>query len=308
MAIISYLGLFIVSLAVLIKGSDLFVAAAEKVGVSLGMSPFIIGVVIVGIGTSLPELASSIAAVLAGSSEIVIGNVLGSNITNIFLVLGLTAIIAKEFKINYDLMRIDLPVLMGSSLLLAAMILDSHFSIGEAILCLLALTFYMLSFFKSGLQVKGVERNGAGKKQWLLLLASPILIFGGAKYTIDAVVAMAALLSIGSEVIALSAVALGTSLPEVFVTISATKKGNAEIAIGNIIGSNIFNSFAVMGVAALFGTLKIPASIIGFSLPVSIFATLLYVLITVDQKINRWEGSFLLIFYIFFVGSLYGWV
>ncbi len=300
--------IFAVSLTALVKGSDFFVEAAEKIGISFGMSPFIVGVVIVGVGTSLPELASSIAAVISGSSEIVVGNVLGSNITNIFLVLGITAVIAKEFKINYDLLRIDLPMLMGSALLLAMMIWDRSFSKGEAILCLVALTIYMLSFFKTEVPAKKIEGKPAGVKAWFYLLGSPFLIFVGAKYTVDAVVSISELLSIGSEVIALSAVALGTSLPEVFVTISASRRGNADIAIGNVTGSNIFNTFAVMGASAMVGPLKIPEGILTFSLPLSIFASLIYVLITVDQKINRWEGWLLLLFYLFFLCSLFGWI
>jgi len=302
------IAIFIASLIVLVKASDYFVNAAERIGLALGMSSFVVGVVIVGIGTSLPELVSSVLAVVGGSSEIVIGNVLGSNITNILLVLGVAAVIGKEFSIDYDLMKVDLPILLGSSFLLALMIWDTNFSTGEAILCLICLVIYILNSFVKQPELEDEKRETAGGKYWMMLLLSPVFIFLGAKFTVDSVIAMSKILGIGAEVIALSAVALGTSLPEVMVTISATRKGNPEMAIGNIIGSNIFNTFVVMGVSALVGTLTIPKAIIEFSLPVFIFATVLYVVITMDKKVNRWEGGLLLAFYLFFIGQLYGWI
>jgi cation:H+ antiporter len=304
--IVIWLAVFVVSLAVLVKASDIFIVAAEKIGLSLGMSPFVIGVVIVGVGTSLPELVSSIVAVRAGSSEIVIGNVLGSNITNILLILGLAAIIAKGFKLQYDIMNLDLPIFFGSAILLGLMIFDGSFSLGEALFCIAGLLLYLASVLHTQVRQPQADRPPKAKAvEWLKLVGSPVLIFLGAKYTVEAVIALAAQLSIGAEVIALSAVALGTSLPEVLVTIAAARRGQAEMAVGNIIGSNIFNTFAVMGIPGLVGRLQIPENVIGFSLPVFLGSTLLYTIILLDRKVNRWEGMLLLLFYIFFLGKIY---
>ena len=305
--------IFIISLAVLVKASDFFTTSAEKIGLHFKIPPFIIGVTIVALGTSLPELISSIYAVFNGASEIVVGNVIGSNITNIFLVLGIAAIVAKKMKISFELIHVDLPLLIGSALFLTLALLDKVFSMGEAILSIIGIIIYLIyttkiqkghTTKKTKKEVKSLE-----KFQWhtvVILIASALFIFIGAKYTVESVINISEILNIGKEIIAITAVALGTSLPELVVSITAARKGKAEIAVGNVLGSNIFNTFAVMGIPALFGNLTIPNSILTFGLPVMIVATLLYLFITQDKEITRWEGSLLLLFYVFFVGKTFG--
>ncbi len=309
MDLMTWTVILIISVAVLVLASDYFVTGAEKIGLGLGMSPFLVGVVIVGIGTSLPELVSSIVSVYTGHSEIVIGNVIGSNITNIFLVLGVGAIVGSRFNLNYDLMRVDLPFLTGSSVLLAFMIFDKNFSTGEAVICLVAL----IAYFFTTVGGEAADENENYENiirvwDYIIVIISTLLIFVGAKYTVDSVVKISQILDIGSEIIALSAVALGTSLPEVMVSISAARKGKGEMIVGNIIGSNIFNTFGVMGIAGITGKLVIPDSILMFSLPVSISAAFMYFIVTKNQEVNRSEGSILLIFYSFYICSLFGLV
>lgn len=310
MELIIWTGVLILSLAVLVVASDFFVEGAEKIGLGLGMSPFLVGVMIVGFGTSLPELVSSVVAVYGNHSEIVIGNALGSNITNIFLVLGIGAVVGKKFDVRYNLMRIDLPFLTGSSLILAFMVYDRNFTFGETLVCLVALVFYFWSTFNSDDNDEDLDSEilKAGAKDWIKVVVSGVMIFVGAKYTVDSVVSVADILQIGSEIIALSAVALGTSLPEVMVSISAARQGKSEMIVGNIIGSNIFNTFGVMGVAGLTGKLIIPENIVSFSLPVFVASTFMYFVITKDQKINRDEGLLLLVFYVFYIGQLFHWI
>ena len=307
MELLIWSGVLVISIAVLVLASDYFISGAERIGLGLGMSPFLIGVFIVGIGTSLPELVSSIVSVYQGHSEIVIGNVLGSNITNIFLVLGIGAIVGTRFNLSYDLMRVDLPFLTGSSILLALMIFDRSFTLGEAIICLIALAAYFYTTVGAQQDDETLkEKEGVKFFDVAIVGGAAVLIFIGAKFTVDSVIRLSALLGIGSEVIALSAVALGTSLPEVMVSISAARKGKAEMIVGNIIGSNIFNTFGVMGVAGCMGKLEIPAGITKFSLPVSIAAAFMYFIITKNQEINRNEGNILLIFYGFYLCALFG--
>lgn len=305
MHLLLWFAVFVVSLAVLVKSSDLFVASSERVGLFLGLPPFVVGVVIVGVGTSLPELASSVLAVIAGCSEIVVGNVIGSNISNIFLVLGVAAVVGGRFRVRHDLMRMDLPILLASCFMLVLMIWDRMFTFGEAVLCLVGMAVYLISMTDDP---EHPERQKAGMRwvTWLMLAVSPVGIFVGAKYSVDAIVKISEILHIGTEVIALSAVALGTSLPEVLVSVSATRKGNPEMAIGNIIGSNIFNTFGVMAIPSFFGPLAIPESILTISVPVFVAATLLYVVVTVDRRVNRNLGYLLLAFYAFFIGKIYG--
>jgi cation:H+ antiporter len=139
-------------------------------------------------------------------------------------------------------------------------------------------------------------------KAWAVLVASAFGIYLGANYTIEAIINLSALLNIGKEVIAVSAVAFGTSLPELVVSISAAKKGKLEIAAGNILGSNVFNALLVMGIPALLGTLVIPHGIIVFGLPMMLLATALYTYMIFDKRIANWEGWVLLSLYVFFIG------
>lgn len=307
---------FVISLFILIKASDYFTEAAEKIGLYFGLPSFIVGVTIVAFGTSLPEIISSLFAVFGGTSEIVVGNVVGSNIANILLVLGVSAIIGKKLKVTYSLLSVDLPILVSSAFLFAVMIWDGKFSIVEAIISLIGLIIYLTYAVRSekkegkkATKVKlEVKKEPLGIKVWGVLLLSGLFIFIGAKYTIESVVELSTILQIGTEIIAVTAVALGTSLPELIVSVTAARKGKGGIAIGNVLGSNIFNVFAVMGIPALFSSLVIPAGILSFSLPVMIIATLLYFFMTQEKEITIWEGWFLILFYVFFIGSIFGLV
>jgi cation:H+ antiporter len=318
-----WIGIFIVSLGVLIKSSDYFTESAEKIGIHFGIPAFIVGVTIVAFGTSLPELVSSLIAVFAGSSEIVAANVIGSNIANILLVLGIAAIIAKKFTISHEIESVDLPLLIGSAFLLVMMCLDGKFTFGEGIIMLLGIILYIMyaisshkeSEEKDDKHIKEIKKEKLGFSTWAILVASVFFIFVGAKYTIDSVIIISDMLNIGKDIIAVIAVALGTSLPELMVTVSAARRGNAEMAVGNVLGSNIFNSFMVMGIPALFapwfvaeGYLKVSTELISFALPIMIIATMLYVFMTRDKKITQWEGWTLLLVYVFFVFSTFGLV
>jgi cation:H+ antiporter len=304
MAIVLWISVLIVSIFALVKASDLFVDGAEVTGKALGLPSFVVGVVIVGVGTSLPELISSLVAVNSGASEIVVGNVLGSNITNIFLVLGVAALISKNFKFNSDMMHGDLPILLTSSMLLYFFLSDGNFTTGEAIFSLIALVAYIFHSMGAGKE-GAVEKEKITTSAIVKLIVAPILIYLGAKYTVKAVIEIAEIVNIGKEMIALTAVALGTSLPEVMVSIAASKKDNGDMVVGNIVGSNIFNTFAVMGIPALVGKLVIPDGVLHFSLPLSVGATLLFLFSVMDKKVPKWEGGFLIIFYVYFIGHTY---
>lgn len=314
--ILIWIAVFVASLFVLIKASDYFTDSAEKIGLFFGLPAFIVGVTIVAIGTSLPELISSIFAVLRNSSEIVVGNVVGSNITNIFLILGIAAIVGKKLKITYELTHVDLPILVGSAFLFAAMIWDGVFSLGEALLSIVGIIIYFLYTVNSEREYKDVEikkemKEELRKKKKLdiktiaILVVSAVFIYIGARYTIESVIELSEIFNLGKEIIAVSAVALGTSLPELAVSITAVRKGKPEIAVGNILGSNIFNTFVVMGISALFGVLIIPQGILTFALPMMLIATLMFFFITQTKEVTKWEGYLLLLFYVFFIGKVF---
>ncbi len=308
MELLFWITVFVVSLFVLIKSSDYFLESSEQVGYKFGLSSFLIGALIVGFGTSLPELVSSVIAVYSNASEIVLGNVLGSNITNIFLIVGIAALLSKNFTIEQDLLKIEIPFLLTITFLVSFFILDGNLKLIEGVFCLLLLIVYI---WKSILESKTENENTTQIKNfkniyYVFILLSPIFIFASAKYVVDSVIKISEILSIGKEVIALSAIAFGTSLPEVMVTISAAKKGNPEIAIGNVIGSNVFNLLAVIGIPRLTGEIQIPAIITNSINYLHIVATLLFVIVVVDKKINRFEGILFILFYIYYLGLSFG--
>lgn len=303
MDLLYYSLLFVVSLAVLLKASDWFIDSAERIGLSLGISPFIIGVTIVAFGTSLPELAASIVAVLKDESEIVVSNVVGSNITNIALVLGLTALVVKRIDLDYNIWHIDMPYLWGSAFILYFILQDQHVSFAEAIIFLIGIVIFLVYSVNSNVPTKE-ERLKVGWKNYAMLLIGGLLVAAGAEWTIRGIKGLSVIAGINSEIIGLSAVALGTSLPEVIVSLNAARKGKASIAVGNVLGSNIFNTYVVMGIPALIGPLEIPDKINSYFLPMMVVMTLMFGVISNNKKITRWEGTILLLFYALFIIEL----
>ena len=304
MEIFLYLGLFIVSLVVLLKASDWFIDSAEEIGLSLGISPFIIGVTIIAFGTSLPELATSIASVFSNESEIVISNVVGSNITNIALVLGLVAVIVKRIDLEYNIWHIDMPFLWGSAFLLWFTTRDQQYSFIEALLFIAGIIIFLGYSFKTENEEKIISPKATWRSYFFLILGG-VLVWLGASYTIEAITKLLALAGIRPDVIALSAVALGTSLPEVIVSLNAARKGKTSIAVGNVLGSNIFNTYVVMAIPSFFGKLNIPAPITDFYLPLMVAMTILFGIMANNKKITNWEGMVLLMFYVYFVVELF---
>ncbi len=300
MEIVAYIGMFIVALAVLLWASDKFIDEAEKIGLSLGISPFIIGVTIIAFGTSLPELATSVVAVLDGQSEIVLANVVGSNITNIALVLGLVAIVVKQIDLEYNIWHVDMPYLWGSAFLLYFVAHDYEVTRLESIVLLLGIVLFLSYSFQSD-EGEENERTPVSWKDYILLILAGALVAVGADYTITALCKLSEFAGVSPEIIAITGVALGTSLPEVIVSMNAARKGKTSMAVGNVLGSNIFNTYVVTGIASLFGTLKISETMLSFSLPFMVAMTIIFGITSNNKKITQWEGVLLLLFYLFFL-------
>jgi len=312
-ALIPWILVFVIAIALLVKGASWFTDAAERLATRFGVSAFVIGVTVVSIGTSLPELASSIAAVLHGEAAIVAGNVIGSNIANILLILGLGAILARELVTKRDMARVDIPILFGGTFLLVLMALNGSINLIEALILLFGYGVYLHYLFSSKEHIdasvtKEMKRE-AGKgflpRVILPLVGGGVLIYVGADWTVRSVIQVAALTGVTSGVIATTAVAIGTSLPELFVTVMAGIRGKHEIAIGNIVGSNVFNVYGVMGIAALFGTVPVTGSLLTFALPVLVMATFMFYLVMRDNSISKWEGWSLFLLYVFFVVRMF---
>ncbi len=304
MDLLLQIGIFAGSIALLLFASDKFVEAAERIGLSLGISPFIIGVTIVAFGTSLPELATSIVAVLDGTPEIVVGNVVGSNITNIALVLGLTAVVVKNIDLEYNLWHIDIPFLWGSAFLLYFAVMDGNLSIYEACLFLAGIAIFLAYSLKGQERPDKKDRPTSNWKDYVFMILGGLFVSLSATWVIGAITEISVLLNIAPTVIALSAVAIGTSLPEVAVSLAAARKGKASIAVGNALGSNIFNTFIVMSIPRFFGKLEIPSDIISVYLPLMIVMTILLGVMSNNRKITRWEGLVLILFYLWYFGVI----
>jgi len=302
--LLTYIGLFIGSIVLLLKASDWFVDSSEKIGLSLGISPFVIGVTIVAFGTSLPELASSIVAVLNNDSAIVTGNVIGSNVANICLVLGIVAIVARGIKMDYAVLDVDIPVIVASAVLLFVFTYDGLVDWVDGIFLVAMLIVFLINSFRTHKGDDTVKVN-AGWKAYVLLLVGAVGVYFGATYTVMSIQEVSSVMGISSGVIAMSAVALGTSLPEVIVSVAAARKGKPGMAVGNVVGSNIFNSFAVMGIPSFFGDIIVPESELGLSLIFMIGITLLFAFMAAANNVSRWEGVMLVLMYVIFIAQLF---
>ncbi|MEE8435545.1 MAG: calcium/sodium antiporter [bacterium] len=347
--IFQILGFLAVSLGVLLVAADRFVAGTEDIGMVLGIPPFIMGITVLAVGTSFPELITALFAVSEGSSEIVIGTVLGSNIANILLILGLTAIFAKSFTITWDLLHGDLPILFGSLLLLGFVIYPlSHgdqiqfqavatqisqsgsgesggrafITFGESIILLFGYVLYLHYY-----TIRHREEVAKGKEEaqerpnfnfmsvvWVVIGLAGVLV--GAKFTVDFAVELAGKLDIGKEVVAASMIAFGTSMPELVVSISATRRGNFEMVLGNVTGSNIFNTFVVLGLPGLLApfmgsgsSLKVGEdSILFLQFPFYGATLALFLVIVLDKTLTRTEGWIIFLAYILFICKLFSFI
>lgn len=296
--------LFSIALGVLLQAAQWFINSAERIGLAFGVEPFIIGITVVAFGTSLPELATSISSIYAGQSEIVVGNVIGSNITNIALVIGVIAVMRKEIVIESDIMNIDIPKLLASTMFLWFILADLKVTIFEAIICLIGITIFV-TYSVAADREKVKERPKLQWKDFILIIIGVVLVYFGSVYTIKYASELATMAGIPVKIIGFTLIAFGTSLPELIVSIQAMRKGKTGIAVGNVLGSNVFNSFCVMGVPAFFGHITIPSSIFDFTLPFMAMLTLLFSFMCLTRRISRWEGMILLLLYVFFNVNLF---
>lgn len=299
---------FVIALVVLLISARFFTASAEQTGQYFKMPPFVIGVFIVGIGTSLPELISSVLSVQKSVSEIVPGNIIGANVANILLLTGMVAFLnRKTIELSKPYLFIDLHFMLGGMVLFGTIGYDGVIEWKEAfigILAFLVYCFYLIRVESSENAPHETDDPAPSFPYKALFqgLIAGVGIYLGADYTVQSIEAVARMMDIPASVIALTVLSLGTTLPELAVNISAVRQGKAEMAIGNVLGSSVFNATAVPGVAALFGSINVPQNLLSFPLPFMAAATLFFYLLTQDKKISPWEGMlFILIFILFLV-------
>jgi cation:H+ antiporter len=314
--------LFIGGLIGLIIGAELLVRGASKLALSFGISPLVVGLTIVAFGTSAPELAVSVGAVLDGRTDIAIGNVVGSNVFNVLFILGVSAIITP-LLVNIQLIRQEVPIMIGASLLLLALGLDGKLGVLDGgILFGLMIAYTVFLIVQSRKETKAAHDEYAAEVkpavvgswdsklpvQLLLIVVGLAFLVIGSEWLVDASVTFAKSLGVSDLVIGLTIVAAGTSMPEVATSITAAIKGERDIAVGNVVGSCTFNILGCLGLSGIVSGdigLIMPAAMLNFDIWVMIAVALacLPVFMT-GREIARWEGGVFLVYYAAYVAYL----
>jgi cation:H+ antiporter len=299
--------LLVGGLAVLTVGAEALVRGAASLAVSRGVPPLIVGLTIVAFGTSAPEMTVSVQAALAGNSDVAYGNVVGSNIFNVLLILGVCAVLAP-LVVARQLVRVDVPVMIGVSALAWALASDGRVSRLDGALLALGLVAYVIVQIRIARKGNGngeVDLEEAhGPKtlplQLLLIAVGLGLLVLGSGWFVDGAVRLARALGVSDLVVGLTIVAAGTSAPEVATSIVATLRGQRDIAVGNVVGSNVFNLLGVLGVSAVVGPagVGVPDAALVFDTPymVAVAVACLPIFFT-EHRIARWEGWLFLAFY-----------
>lgn len=288
--------IFVLSLSSLLLGASLLTNSARHIAKIAGISEFVIGATVVAFGTSLPELASSIQAMLSGHPGIVVGNVLGSNVANIGLALGLTSVLFPVY-VSRQITDIDIPFLLASAVATYVVFIDLKVSWIEG---LILISMYMAFIFHEISQNHSQDRAIKEKldhKQLIAFLLGAALLHIGARYLISSALTISENLRIGESLIAFFLVAIGTSLPEIAATLMSAKSGRADIAMGNVLGSNTFNSLVVLGSSTFFGAVSDKAAFIAAALPAMILLSILLGFMSLNNRITRLEGCLLLLIY-----------
>ncbi|GGD16280.1 calcium/sodium antiporter [Aquisalinus flavus] len=302
--------LIAVGLVLLIFGGDALVRGAVAIAKRAGMSPMLIGLTLVGFGTSLPELLTSLNAAFAGSPGIAIGNVVGSNIANVLLILGCAALI---FPLATDLRALKRD---GSVMIIATLVVLALFFTGEigrlaGLVLVVGLFAFMFLAWKTDETAAALEEEIPAApesylKAGLFFLAGLIAILTGANMLVRGAITIAADLGVDETVIGLTIVAVGTSLPELVTSVTAALKKQSDIAIGNVIGSNIFNLLAIFGITALIHPLEVPPMILEADGWIMLAAALALIFFAwTGRRIERWEGAVFVLGYVAFTGFLF---
>ncbi|MDP3692274.1 calcium/sodium antiporter [Bradyrhizobium sp.] len=307
MALLSFLS----GLAALVIGAELLVRGASNLALRFGISPLVVGLTVVSVGTSAPELAVSVQSAMSNQADIAVGNVVGSNILNVLFILGLSALITP-LVVNRQLIRQEVPIMVGTSLLLAALAWDGALSRidGMILVCLFAAyTVFLIVQSRrqeaSDPDAQTTAEPGSGWNaklpvQIAMIVAGLILLVVGANLLVQAAVTFAKLFGVSEMVIGLTIVAMGTSLPEVATSIMAAIRGERDIAVGNVVGSCIFNIVGVLGIssAVASGGLSVAPALMAFDIPVMIAVAIACLpIFFTGNLIARWEGAVFLALY-----------
>lgn len=307
MDIVLQMLLLAVGFFLLIKGADLFVDGSGGLARKLGIPQLVIGLTVVAMGTSAPEAAVSIAAALKGNADITIGNIVGSNILNVLLILGIASVITP-LAVAQSTLRFEIPYMIAISVLLLLQGIDGYVSLLDGVLLIAAFFLYLWYLLRSSQKKQGEEtylgKEISVRKALICTAAGLLLIILGSNVTVDAATFLAKRFGMSDRFIGLTIVALGTSLPELFTSVAAARNGNADIAIGNIVGSNLFNILFVVGLSALITPIPFASAFL-FDTAMAIGAGALLLVCSIRKhRLNRWAGILMLCAYGIYFGMI----
>jgi cation:H+ antiporter len=305
--------LFVVGGVLLIGGAELLVRGASRLAIAAGISPLVVGLTVVAFGTSSPELAVTVSSTFAGESDVALGNVVGSNIFNVLLILGLAALVAP-LVVAQQLVRLDVPIMIGASALVLVLSLDGLIGRLDGAILFAGIVSYTVFLIRQSRRETaavrgeyeeafgGEERKHSATAINVLFVAVGLgLLVLGSRWFVQAAITTATALGVSELVIGLTIVAAGTSLPEVATSVLATIRGERDIAVGNVVGSNIFNLLAVLGLGSLVAPVGIPVSsgALSFDIPIMIaVAVATLPIFFTGYTIARWEGAVFLGYYV----------
>lgn len=286
--------IFTVAMAALIYGADFIIEQSEKIALHYNISHFVIGATLIALGTSLPEMAVSISASMKGSADIAVANVIGSTIFNIALVLGAVFLLAKKIAPKRDLFAKDSAWALFPILVFILMALDGQLNAVDGILFLLLMAAYLIFLIGSN-QVEDIDEDLAKEKfAWgktsALLIVGFVFVVVGADFAIESAGNIARQFGISEWIIGLFLVAFGTSLPELTISIKSAMNNNADLAIGNIIGSNVANFTMVLGLASIINPLNVDLNVNFFDIAAAVILSLMLVFITANKLYNKSAG------------------
>jgi cation:H+ antiporter len=309
----------VAGLVLLAAGAEGLVRGASRIALAAGIAPLVVGLTVVAYGTSTPELVVSVYAALQGQPDIAVANVVGSNVFNVLFILGLCAAILP-LTIHRQVWRREVPIMIGASVLLALFALDGRVGLGESAVLLVGIVAYTVLSIRASRRESGAAQAEAAHGEGLDRparggwLAAGLLVAGGlvglvlgARWFVDGAVAIARSFGVSEVVIGLTIVAAGTSLPEVATSVVATLRGERDIAVGNVVGSNIYNALAIVGLSGLLagGDLPVHPSLVRFDVPVMVaVAVATLPLFFTERRLSRWEGVVFLGYYGAYVAYL----
>ena len=305
MQILLQVFLLALGFTMLVKGADWFVDGSSSIARRFNIPQLVIGLTIVAMGTSAPEAAVSITAALKGNADITVGNIVGSNILNILIILGVSALITP-LAVAKSTIKAEIPFMIAITLLLLLFGYNGEINLFEGILLLVAFAAYLAYLFNMARKNKEEEQIDeiSAAKAIVLTVIGLVLIVWGSDVTVDAATALAQSFGLSERFIGLTVVALGTSLPELFTSVAAARRGNADIAIGNIVGSNIFNILFVIGISACIIPVPFAGGFI-FDTIVATAAAALLLVCSVKGALHRWAGALMLLCYAAYFAAIW---